>query len=206
MRIVPANEMQLWLDEGNVLEKDGRGPKVLRQPNGQLLKIFRPRRRLWLARMRPSAQRFARNAELLAERGITTPKVSECMWLDKVQAVSACLYEPLPGQSLDQLYRQVRPEFDALLPELANFIRTLHQRGIYFRSLHLGNILRLPDGGFGLIDFLDMRFKRGPLSSRLARRNLQHLNGYLRRSQIDDFPWQRLLQAYGQQIPDSNRE
>ena len=206
MRIVPANELQQWLDQGEVLERDGRGPKVLRQPDGQLLKIFRPRRRLWLARLRPAAQRFAGNAERLAERSIAVPLVSECMWLDKAHAVSACLYAPLPGRSLDQLYRHVRQEFDELLPELADFIHTLHQRGIYFRSLHLGNILRLPEGGFGLIDFLDMRFKRGPLSARLARRNLQHLQGYLRRSRIEDFPWQRLLQAYGRPLSASRPE
>ncbi|MOA54984.1 hypothetical protein D3C78_1786940 [compost metagenome] len=57
-------------------------------------------------------------------------------------------------------------------------------------------MLRLPDGGFGLIDFLDLRCKRGPLSPRLVRRNLRHLQGYLQRSRISDFPWQALLQAY----------
>ncbi|BAN50956.1 lipopolysaccharide kinase InaA family protein [Metapseudomonas resinovorans] len=205
MRIVPAKELQLWLAQGEVLEKDGRGPKVLRQPDGQLLKIFRPRRRLWLARLRPAAQRFARNAERLTERGIATPRISECMWLERSEAVSACFYAPLPGRSLDQLYRNKRQEFDEFLPELADFIHTLHQRGIYFRSLHLGNILRLPEGGFGLIDFLDMHFKRGPLSARLARRNLQHLRSYLHRSQINDFPWQRLLQAYGHALPEAGK-
>lgn len=201
MRIVPAKELQQWLERSEVLEKDGRGPKVLRQPDGLLLKIFRPRRRLWFARLRPPALRFAENARLLAEHGIAAPQVGECLWLDRRQAVSACLYSPLPGQSLDYLYHQARHEFDALLPELGRFIHGLHQRGIYFRSLHLGNILRLPEGGFGLIDFLDMRFKRAPLSNGLAQRNLKHLSGYLRRSQIDDFPWQRLLQAYEQQVP-----
>lgn len=200
MRIVPANELQQWLEQGAVLEQDGRGPKVLRQPDGRLLKIFRPRRRLWFARLRPAAQRFASNAERLSGYKIAAPEISECLWLDRNQAVSACLYSPLPGRSLDQLYRQQRQEFDELLPELAEFIHSLHQRGIYFRSLHLGNILQLPDGGFGLIDFLDMRFKRGPLSTRLARRNLEHLQGYLRRNHIEDFPWQRLLQAYGHRL------
>ena len=198
MRIVPANELKQWLDEGEVLEQDGRGPKVLCRPDGQLLKIFRPRRRLWFARLRPPALRFADHARRLADCSIAAPQISECFWLDRQQAISACLYFPLPGQSLDRLYRENHSEFEALLPELAAFIRSLHQHGIYFRSLHLGNILSLPDGGFGLIDFLDMRFKRGPLSSRLARRNLEHLRSYLRRNHIDDFPWERLLQAYGQ--------
>lgn len=196
MRIVPANELQQWLDQSEVLESDGRGPKVLRQADGQLLKIFRPRRRLWLARLRPAAQCFAHNAGRLAELSIAVPHIHECLWLDRNQAVSMCRYSPLPGCPLDQLYRHARPAFDELLPELAAFIYTLHQRGIYFRSLHLGNILQLPEGGFGLIDFLDIRFKRKSLSVRLVRRNLQHLKSYLHRNQIEDFPWQRLLHAY----------
>ncbi|WP_455230089.1 toluene tolerance protein [Geopseudomonas aromaticivorans] len=198
MRIVTANEWQQWLEQGEVLERDGRGPKVLRLTDGRLLKIFRPRRRLWLARLMPQARRFAANAELLQARQVRAPHVGECFWLDRALAVSACLYQPLPGVSLDRLYHQSREEFDALLPELAAFIHSLHQRGIYFRSLHLGNVLRLPDGGFGLIDFLDLRCKRGPLSPRLVRRNLRHLQGYLQRSKISDFPWQGLLQAYAQ--------
>ncbi|MBV2133595.1 toluene tolerance protein [Pseudomonas sp. MAP12] len=203
MRIVTANEWQQWLDQGVVLERDGRGPKVIRLSDGQLLKIFRPRRRLWLAGLKPQACRFAANALQLQARKVRAPVVGECFWVDRAQAVSACLYTPLPGTSLDRLYQQSREEFDALLPELAVFINSLHRRGIYFRSLHLGNVLRLPDGGFGLIDFLDMRFKRGPLGAGLVKRNLAHLQGYLQRSRIDDFPWQALLAAYKQACADA---
>lgn len=53
-----------------------------------------------------------------------------------------------------------------------------------------------PDGGFGLIDFLDVHFRRGPLSARLVRRNLGHLQGYLQRSKVDDFPWESLMSEY----------
>jgi len=196
MRIVTANEWQQWLAQGEVLEKDGRGPKVLRLADGQLLKVFRPRRRLWLARLTPQAERFATNAARLQARQIRVPAVGECFWVDRRQAVSGCLYIPLPGLSMEQIYQQSRGDFDALLPQFSAFVRTLHQRGIYFRSLHLGNVLHLPDGDFGLIDFLDMHFRRGPLPPRLVKRNLAHLRGYLGRKRIDDFPWEALLKAY----------
>lgn len=196
MRIVTANEWQQWLARSEVLEKDVRGPKVLRLADGRLLKVFRPRRRLWLARLLPQAERFATNARQLMARQIRVPAVSECFWVDRRQAVSGCLYIPLPGRSMEQLYQQSRAEFDALLPRFASFVRTLHQRGIYFRSLHLGNVLHLPDGDFGLIDFLDIRFRRGPLPQRLVRRNLEHLRGYLTRSKVRDFPWDTLLAEY----------
>jgi len=196
MRIVTANEWQQWQAQAETLEQDSRGPKVLQLHDGHMLKIFRPRRRLWLARLFPQAQRFAANAAELQKRQICTPKIDECFWLDRMQAISACLYTPLPGTSLESLHRQSPAALACMLPELSAFIHTLHQRGIYFRSLHLGNILHLPDGRFGLIDFLDIRFKNGPLSSRLASRNLKHLQSYLQRRHVDQFPWQEFLQEY----------
>ena len=50
MRIVTANELQDWLSQVDVLEKDSHGPKVIRLPDGELLKIFRSRRTPLLAR------------------------------------------------------------------------------------------------------------------------------------------------------------
>lgn len=196
MRIVTANEWQQWLTQGSVLEKDVRGPKVLRLSDGLLLKVFRPRRKLWMARLRPQAERFASNAQLLKARKVRVPEVTECFWVDRGHAVSACLYAPLPGLSMEQIFRQSRGDFNHLLPRFAAYIRSLHQRGIYFRSLHLGNVLHLPDGDFGLIDFLDLRLRRRPLPPRLVRRNLEHLRSYLARSKVDDFPWEALLAEY----------
>ena len=196
MRIVSANELQNWLSTGEVLERDSHGPKVVRLTDGSFLKIFRSRRPL-LARWRPEAQRFVRNAERLQAMGIATPQIIECAWLERDQGVNACLYAPLEGTPLDCLFKQQRERFDALLPAFAAYIRQLHERGIYFRSLHLGNVLLLPEGGFGLIDFLDLRFKRGPLRRALVRRNFAHLQNYLQRRKVEGFPWEDLLRAYG---------
>jgi len=198
MRIVSAQELESWLASGEVLEQDGRGPKVIRLDNEQILKIFRPRRRHWLSRLMPQATRFKHNATRLSNLGIRVPLVIDCFLLDKSKAVSGCSYAPLPGQSLEQIYQKSRGEFEALVPAFATFIHLLHQRGIYFRSLHLGNVLQLPDGSFGLIDFLDIRFKRAPLRKRLVARNLDHLRSYLHRNQMDDFPWSMLASAYAQ--------
>lgn len=198
MRIVTANELQDWLSQGELLEKDSHGPKVVRLPSGLLLKIFRSRRNLLLARLRPDARRFADRAERLQRLGIHTPQLAELLWIDREKAVSACLYQPLQGEGLDKLFRDARAEFDRLLPQLAVYIHRLHQRGIYFRSLHLGNILLTPDGDFGLIDFLDIRFKRGPLGRHLVQRNFAHLKGYLKRRKVQDFPWDALIEHYQQ--------
>ncbi len=196
MRIVTANELQEWLSSGEVLEKDSHGPKVLHLEDGSILKIFRSRKPALLTRLNPEAQRFKRNALRLAALGIATPQIRECSWLNRPAGVSACLYRPLEGISLDQLFANDRSRFNDLLPELATFIRTLHRRGIYFRSLHLGNILQTPGKQFGLIDFLDIRFKRAPLRKSLIKRNFAHLHNYLRRKNITDFPLEQLTTLY----------
>ncbi len=197
MRIVTANELQHWLNNGEVVEKDGRGPKVVQLNDGNFLKIFRSKRPL-LARWRSEAQRFASNAQALQKLGIATPQIIECLWIEPNKGVSACLYRPLAGKSLESLAKQEREQLDALLPNFAAYIRHLHQSGIYFRSLHLGNVLSLPDGGFGLIDFLDLRLKRRPLGKSLTRRNFAHLQNYLLRRHIENFPLEKLLAYYEQ--------
>jgi len=196
MRIVTANELQNWLDQGEVLEKDSRGVKVVRLADGNILKIFRSRRHPFLVRLQPDACRFSEHARRLQSLDIKTPQIVEVSWIDRDKAISACVYQPLVGQPLDKVLNSNRTLFDALLPQLAAYIHGLHQRGIYFRSLHLGNILHTPDGGFGLIDFLDLRFKDRPLGRMLVRRNFRHLHGYLQRRKVALFPWNELLAAY----------
>jgi hypothetical protein len=196
MRIVTAQELQCWLDSGKVLEQDARGAKVVSLENGLFLKIFHTRRHPLLARLTPAARRFADNAQRLNALNITTPLITEIFWLDKSKGLSACLYQPLPGMSLEQLYLQQPEQFDPQLPALARLIRDLHQKRIYFRSLHLGNILLLPNGEFGLIDFLDLTCKKTPITKWRAKRNFAHLANYLNRKKIHDFPMQKLMKLY----------
>tara|TARA_R110001592_G_scaffold363352_2_gene684792 strand:- start:58669 stop:58977 length:309 start_codon:yes stop_codon:yes gene_type:complete len=66
-----------------------------------------------------------------------------------------------------------------LAGKLGKFIRDLHEKGIYFRSLHLGNIVLTPENQFGLIDISDMKFYRKPLSKNRRLRNFKHCSRYL---------------------------
>lgn len=196
MRIVTARELENWLSIGQVLERDARGPKVVALPDGQFLKIFHTRRPPLQSRLWPPARRFLRNTERLRARGVAAPRISEIFWLNRDKGLSACLYTPLPGESFEQLLNKGDSRLEQELPALASFIRHLHRKGIYFRSLHLGNILLLAPGQFGLIDVLDMRCYPLPLSSGLIRRNFEHLRGYLKRRKLEHFPLARLLELY----------
>ncbi|WP_084166524.1 lipopolysaccharide kinase InaA family protein [Stutzerimonas azotifigens] len=196
MRIVTAQELGSWLAGGKVLEEDARGPKVVALKNGLFLKIFHNRRHPLLARLFPFAERFTRNTERLRDLGIPSPEVVENFWITKEKGLSGCIYRPLPGTSLEIIYRDSPEDFFSSIPRLAKFIRELHNKGIYFRSLHLGNIVLTPNGELGLIDVLDLRKKHAPLNNRLTARNFDHLNSYLERNKITDFPMEEMLKIY----------
>jgi serine/threonine protein kinase len=203
MRSVSAEEVQCWIASGQVLERDARGPKVVRLSDGRFLKIFHTRKAAPLARLMPPAQRFERNAELLHKHGIAAPKVIDVFWLNRQKGLSACLYLPLPGNSLEQLLHKDPEQLEQLLPELAKFIAELHAKRLYFRSLHLGNILLVDKHLFGLIDFLDLRQKLLPLTRWHVRRNFRHLESYLNRRKISHFPIKTLEQLYWKHAKDT---
>ena len=196
MRSVSVDELECWIAGGQVLERDARGPKVIRLSDGRFLKIFHTRRTVVLARLMPPAQRFARNAELLHRHGIAAPEILETFWLDRSKGLSACLYRPLAGQSLEQILRDAPHELEQTLPKLATFIAQLHAKRLYFRSLHLGNIIKTSESSFGLLDFLDLHQKILPLTKWHVQRNFRHLENYLQRRRITHFPIRKLEQLY----------
>ncbi len=161
-----------------VLEADGHGDKVLRLADGSFIKLFRRKRLISSASWYPYAQRFADNAAALAVRAIPAPQVIDVFRVAAIER-DAVHYHPLPGTTLRQLRRDgLAPEREATLrTEFNRFVRRLHDLGIYFRSLHLGNVVLTPDGRLGLIDISDIRVHRRPLSRFWRARNLRRMQG-----------------------------
>lgn len=89
-------------------------------------------------------------------------------------------YQPLPGNTLRQIIRNPMrdAEAHALREQLGRFVARLHDLGILFRSIHLGNVVRTEEGHLGLIDFADMKILRRPLSGSQRQRNFAHLLRY----------------------------
>ncbi|GHU26973.1 hypothetical protein AGMMS50256_05590 [Betaproteobacteria bacterium] len=159
-----------------VIEADSCGEKVLRLADGRLLKLFRRKRLISSAMWYPYALRFVDNAQALALRGIPVPRVIAALRIPSVKR-DAVLYQPLEGTTLRDLVkhgldaqneRRVKKLFTA-------FVIRLHDLGIYFRSLHLGNVVLTPAGGLGLIDFSDLRIYRRPLPTFMRRRNIRRM-------------------------------
>ncbi|MBN2645354.1 MAG: hypothetical protein JXR59_07775 [Desulfuromonadaceae bacterium] len=175
MEHLSAQQFQHLLASSRLVEEDGYGPKVLRTPSGQIVKIFRRKRLLSSALFLSYARRFARNARRLYRLGvptITVRRLASCRE-PKRQLV---WYDPLPGTTLRDWCREHPPE--SLMPELGAFVAQLHERGVLFRSLHWGNIIVSAQGTLGLIDIADIRFYRRPLTLSQRQRNFQHLLRY----------------------------
>jgi len=162
-----------WRSGAELTARDQHGDKVLHLADGTYLKLFRIKRLITSARFFPYCQRFATNARLLTELGVLTLKVREIYDIPHLVR-TAVHYDPLPGSTLREIF-----ELDAeLVSKLGRFLSVLHERGIYLRSLHLGNVVLTPEGALGLIDIADMRIRRGALSRRLRVRNYHHLCRY----------------------------
>lgn len=174
-----THEQYLSLREkAELIEADHHGDKVLKLDNGSFLKLFRRKRLLSSSLYRPYAARFAQNAQALEARQIPCPQIIATYRIESIQR-TAVRYWPLPGETL----RQCLPRLDSetkltLCRQLGAFIARLHREGVYFRSLHLGNIVLTDKDELGLIDIADMQCGSRPLSTNKRKRNFQHIFRY----------------------------
>ncbi len=164
--------------EGEIIEQDNRGVKVLRCANGDFIKLFRVKRRFTLAQIFNPAAVFCRKAQQLKQRGIDTVTPVALYRLLHVPRWGT-RYQPLEGETVRSLLKQSQFT-EQHIAALGGFIARLHSKGILFRSLHPGNVVLKPDGSFGLIDILDCRLRwwQRPLNRWQRERNFQHFLRY----------------------------
>ncbi|WP_338050406.1 lipopolysaccharide kinase InaA family protein [Pseudomonas lalucatii] len=179
MQRLSQQELEGLSDNAEVLESDGLGAKVLKLHDGSFLKLFRKRSRWSSETLRPYARRFAENARDLQRLGFISPQIIQVYALPGPVNATAVHYWPLPGKTLRQALSQGSAEQrERLVERFGELLAKLHEAGVYFRSVHLGNVLLLPDDQLGLIDLADMRIGRFALSLGKRRRNLKHMRRY----------------------------
>jgi hypothetical protein len=190
-----------------ILEKDPRGIKVFKLENGTILKIFRIRNRISSAYLYSYARRFCRNAKRLQKLAIPTIKVKQLFNFSD-SSNTAVLYEPLPGETLRKLAYSGELS-DETCAELGKFIAKLHDDGVHFRSLHLGNIVLTPSRELGLIDISDMSIYPWRLLVNTRIRNFRHLWRYPKDFQmLGEKKWLIVENAYFDhcQLPSSGTQ
>ena len=122
------------------------------------------------------AARFAQNAKELTKRDIVTTEIESTCRVPELER-SCVFYKLLQGETVRDYIETIDPgEVSSLMEKLGGYIALLHNKGVLFRSLHLGNILVTEDGGFGLIDISDMSFNRGSLMLFQRIRNFRHMD------------------------------
>lgn len=189
----------------HVLEADGSGDKVLMLADGRMLKLFRRKRLLSSALFYPYAQRFADNTRALEQRHILCPKIIAVYRIPSIQR-DGVYYSPLKGTTVRQLQSNTE-EADALRSQLGSFIAQLHESGVYFRSLHFGNVVLTPDHNLGLIDIADLRCQKRALSDNKRLRNFAHLLRYKEDRQwlLGQDAGVTFLEGYRQALPDNRQ-
>jgi len=175
MKTLTKSEFENLIAGAELLKSDGYGPKVYRRTDSTYIKLFRQKRVLSLSNLWPYVKRFRSNSLELKKRHIDTVTVLELYNCQEIER-TIVTYSELKGELLrSALSKQDSP---MLAQQLAAFIAELHKKGIYFRSIHLENIVLQPNGKFGLIDIADMRIRYYSLNPLRRARNLCHMLKY----------------------------
>ena len=194
---ISSDQFNALVDPAELIVADLHGPKVLKLANGNMIKLFRRKRLLSSAVFAPYAVRFVNNAFRLKELGIATITPVQIMHCAEL-SIHVVEYQPLQGELLRGLLQQ--PVSDDLFTETARFIAELHNKGIYFRSLHFENVVS-SQGQLGLIDIADMKIYPRALSGSLRKRNFDHFMRYPADAElINRFGRERFESIYNQAL------
>ena len=176
MKHLSPNEFKNLCKNAEILAEDNFGVKVLRLENKTILKLFRIKRLISSARICPYSIRFANNARMLASLNIPAIKIIDTFKIPSIKR-TAVLYEELDGLTLSEHLKKngFTPE---ILKQLAVFLATLHNKGIYFRSIHFSNIFLLSGNELALIDITDVKKKNRGLGIYRRIRNFHHFLQY----------------------------
>ena len=176
MKEISKEQFLKLTDSAKVLEKDGHGEKVLLLPGNQICKLFRCKRTISSAKFYPYAQRFVDNSEKLKKIGLVSVDVTDICRVPSIER-DAVFYDLLEGETLRKVFETEKDPL-SLADKFISYVSELHNKGIYFRSLHFGNVLVLPDGNFGLIDVSDMKISSKPLGILKRVRNFRAIMRY----------------------------
>lgn len=193
MQIINEQQLSHILTANRSMIVGDQELRVLRTKDEQVIKVFRRRKILTSGLWAPPAKRFQENAARLLTLGVCAPKVNQYLYCPQ-QHTHIILYPILPGQDLRALVAQRGIEALARLPM---FLSHLHHLGIYFRAIHLGNILRINEEQLGLIDLSDLAFKSRSLRIWERGRNLAHLfNNRDDEDNLQQFGVSRFMKEY----------
>lgn len=175
-----------------ILSDSTEGPKVLQQQNGNIIKIFYSSKKWSLPLLLPHALRFHRSAKRLNNANFLAPSIKTLAYYPTKKA-HVLTYPEIPGQD----FRQLSDNTPAILEKLPRFLAALHQKGIFYKGIHLGNIILTPKQEIALIDITNVKAYHKPLTLPQRAKNLAHFVYYWRDTQVfRTYRRNRFLQEY----------
>ena len=176
---VPSPEIITKDDYAKILESGEAGPvkhgypAVIMHPDHTITKLWAKKSGIFSSsRWRLYSARFIANAGKLASHGVNVPKIISHQRIAGSH-VHLVRYTGLEGTSIRELLETDPSAVD--IPSLARYIHGLHEKGIFFRAIHLGNIIQMSDDEFGLIDFTDVKFSNKPLPFTRRAANIRRI-------------------------------
>ncbi len=161
----------LKLTEGAKLVKRTRTKiRLLLSPQNKIIKHIYRRRFLSTSTLWPYAGRFIKNARQLQSKNISVPTIHEVYYYPKLNS-DIIVYDYVEGPTLHEIASNNDFSF---FPKFINYIAQLHKTGIYFKDLHLSNIVFKNDA-FTLLDLETIHCKRRPLKISERAKNLAYL-------------------------------
>ncbi|MCP5538271.1 MAG: hypothetical protein H7A51_18815 [Akkermansiaceae bacterium] len=161
MKQMTTQELDSLCRNGTAIDSQGGYPCVVIHPDQTITKIWAIKKRFFSSNtLSHYATRFVNNAARLAALGIRVPEILEHAKVENSH-IRVVKYKSLPGKSMRELLKEDPDQVD--IPDLCRFIFSLHELGILYRSIHLGNIIQTAPGEYGLIDFTDVKFYNKPV-------------------------------------------
>lgn len=160
-------EIKALLVSHNYIEGVLRAKMVLTS-QGEFLKFFYDVPGIHRSSLKPKAKLFTQNSETLNRLGFVAPNVTRLAHCPEERAWMV-IYKRLPGDDLRVLGNASHLE---AMPE---YLARLHQKGVYFRGIHLGNVLFQGAADYALIDTSGMAIWPMPLTIWQRLRNLGRL-------------------------------
>jgi len=170
MKKISKEQLDDLCNHGKAIDSKAGYPCVVLHPDGTATKIWAKKKSLISsATLSPYANRFVKNSQRLAQRGVIVPEILDQAILDGSH-IRIVTYRSLPGNSIRDLLKNSPEKVN--IHDLCAYFHGLHEKGIFFRANHLGNIIQTPEGGYGLIDFTDVTYQSKPLPLKRRAANI----------------------------------
>ena len=137
-----------------VEKADDLGHRKTFHKKNEIIKIFNVRGYISSGFFNTYASRIIRNSIKLKEHEISSIEITNELAFQYNNRLSGVSYKYIPGKTYRDLGNKITKE---MITDLAKYISIIHKKGIYFRAMHLGNIL-LYNKKLFLIDIAKIHF------------------------------------------------